>query len=63
MQRVMLKDKNFLVVGFVEIHDDGKKTLKDNNYIIKGYYDPETNMTKDAHFIFVGYGDLLTTLL
>jgi len=63
MQRLILKDKNFKVIGFIEVFQDGKKRLKDVNYLIKGYYDPETNMTKNAKFMFVGYGDLLTTLL
>ena len=63
MQKITLKDKNYRIIGYVEIKDNGDKTLKDRNYRILGYYNARDNVTKDRNYRIVGHGDILTSLL
>lgn len=63
MERITLKDKNFRIIGYVEIKDNGDKTLKDRNFRIVGYYDASQNVTKDRSFRTVARCDVLTSLL
>ena len=58
-----LKDANYRVLGYIEKEGDGTLVLKDSNWIVKGYYDPRTNQTKDPNYRVVANGNLLTTLL
>ena len=63
LNRIILKNKNFKIIGFINVELDGKKTLMNRDFTIKGFYDPVTNMTKDRYFRLIGHGDLLTTLI
>ena len=63
MERITLKDKNFRIIGYVEIESNGDKKLKDSSFRILGYYQKSTDTTKDSSFKIVGHGDILTTLL
>lgn len=63
MNRTVLKDEKFHIIGYIEEDSNGKQVLKDDKFRIRGYYDPKTNVTKDAKFHIVGYGNLLTSLL
>lgn len=61
--KITLKDKNYRIIGYVEVKDNGDKTLKDANYRIKGYYDARANVTKDSNYRIVAHCDVLTSLL
>ena len=63
MTQQVLKDKNNIVIGYIETDSTGKQTVKDKNYYIKGYYDVKTNVTKDNNHNIIGHGNLLSTLL
>ena len=62
-QTIPLKDKQFRIIGYITIDDNGNKTLKDPTFRILGYYTASTDCTKDSCFRVVGHGDILTTLL
>ena len=63
MQRIPLKDNRFRIIGYVDIAPNGDKTLRDSHFKILGYYKKQADVTKDARFMIVGRGDLLTSLL
>ena len=58
-----LKDSSFRIIGYIETRSDGSLVGKDASFNIKGYYDPGTNVTKDASWRVIGYGNLLTLLI
>lgn len=59
----VIKDKHYNIIGYITTDSNGKKVLKNTSYKICGYYDPHTNVTKDASFRIVGYGNLLMSLI
>jgi len=59
----VLKDKNNIVIGYIETDSTGKQTVMDKNYYTKGYYDPKSDLTKDNNHNIIGHGNLLSTLL
>ena len=63
IQKLTLKDAHYLIIGYVEIKENGDKTLKDSHYHIKGYYIASNDVTKDEHYHIVAHGDVLTSLL
>ena len=63
MQRITLKDARFRIIGYVDIAPNGDKTLRNEKFQIIGYYKKDTDVTKDARFMIVGRGDILTSLL
>jgi hypothetical protein len=63
MTQNILKDKNHIVIGYIETDSTGKQTVKDKNHYIKGYYDPKADVTKDNNHNIVGPENLLKTLL
>lgn len=63
MERITLKNERFQIIGYVEVAPNGDKTLKNERFQILGYYKKGQNVTKDAHFRIVAYGDVLTSLL
>ena len=63
MATEVLKDRSYRIVGYLETSLDGKKVLKNSQYRILGYYNPHTNVTTDAAYKIVGYGNLLMTLI
>lgn len=58
-----LRDNLQRIVGYIETHTDGSKIGRDSSHVIKGYYDPGTNITRDATMRIVGYGDELVGLI
>ena len=63
MSREILKDRNFLIIGYIDTKPNGDKVLFDRNLLILGYYEAHSDLTKDRNFIIVGHGDILTSLL
>ncbi len=63
MPQQTLKDRNNNTIGYIQTDSKGKQTIKDKNLVVKGYYDPETNVTKDRNHRVIGRGNLLATLL
>lgn len=62
-QTITLRDDRLQVIGFVEIADNGDKTLRNEHLQVVGYYDATADITRDERLQVVGYGDILTTLL
>ena len=58
-----LRDRNNRLIGKIRTRSDGKLELRDPFDFFKGIYDPKTNETRDKDSMFVGKGNLLTTLL
>jgi hypothetical protein len=59
-----LRDSHNENVGRLERRSDGSQWITrypDNQYV--GRYDPSTNMTWDVYGNFVGFGNLLASLL
>lgn len=63
MSEQLLKDRNGSLIGKIKILSSGKHELRDKNGGLKGFYDPKSNETRDAHGSLVAKGNLLTTLL
>ena len=63
MQRIPLKDNRFRIIGYIDIAPNGDKTLRDERFMILGYYNTKQDVTRDARFMIVGSGDILTSLL
>jgi len=63
MERKVLKDNRFRIIGYIDIDSNGDKTLRDSNFMILGYYKKKSDVTKDSHFMTIGKGDILTSLL
>ena len=63
MERIPLKDARFRIIGYVDIEPNGDKTLRNEKFQILGYYKKQLDVTKDARFMIVGRGDILTSLL
>ncbi len=63
MSTQTLKDSKFRTIGYIETRSDGIQVIKNEKFVILGYYDPRYNQTKDARFQIVGTGNLLTSLL
>lgn len=62
MSEQILKDSRGSIIGRIQ-SQGGKFVLKDARGSIKGYYEPNSNKTKNAQGSIVGTGNLLTTLL
>ena len=63
MNRQILRDANFRVIGYIDTDPSGKQTIKDGNFTECGYFDPRTNQTKDAASRVVGKGNFVAALL
>jgi hypothetical protein len=63
MAQQTLKDRNNNTIGYILTDAKGRQTIKDKNMVVRGYYDPETNVTKDKNLRVVGRGNLLATLI
>ena len=63
MAQQTLKDRSNNTIGYILTDAKGRQTIKDKNMVVKGYYDPETNVTKDKNLRVVGRGNLLATLI
>lgn len=63
MQDHVLRDRANKVIGYIKAKSNGELELRDSKYVVKGYYDPKTNVTRDAKYQRVGSGNILTTLL
>ncbi len=55
--------KDGQVIGYIETRIDGKLVAKDTRYRIRGYYDAETNQTRDFTYKIVGQGNLLASMV
>lgn len=63
MERITLKDAHYRIIGYVDIAQNGDKTLRDSRFVILGYYKKQRDVTLDSRFAIIGRGDILTTLL
>jgi hypothetical protein len=63
MNRTRLTDASNNTLGYIDTDQSGKRTLRACSFLIKGYYDPKTNITSDASFRKIGDGNLLSILL
>ena len=63
MQRIPLRDNRLRTIGYVDISPNGDKVLRDDRFMVLGYYKAKQDITQDARFMTVGRGDILTSLL
>lgn len=63
MERITLRDDCFRIIGYVDISPNGDKILRNEKFQILGYYKKQSDVTKDARFMIIGRGDVLTSLL
>jgi len=62
MSEQILKNSRGTIVGRIQ-SQGGKLVLKDARGSIKGFYEPNSNKTKNAQGSIVGTGNMLSTLL
>lgn len=62
MSEQILRNSRGSIVGRIQ-SQGGKLVLKDARGSIKGYYEPNSNKTKNAQGSIVGTGNMLSTLL
>ncbi len=58
MSTQILKDRWYKTIGYVDTQADGKLVFMDASYNVLGYYDPETDETRDSSYNSIGYGNL-----
>lgn len=63
MNRQTLKDARYHMIGTIDTDAAGKQTMRDSRNRIVVYYDPRTNLTKNAQFHTAGSGNLLASLI
>lgn len=63
MEKIILRDFYGKITGYIEVKDNGDKTLRDFYGVIKGYYKKSDDTTRDFYMRVVARGDQLTTLL
>ena len=63
MDRQVLKDSRFRIIGYIDTASDGKQTGRNARFHIVGYFDPRTGVTRDDRFHTVGHGNLLASLI
>ena len=61
--RQTLRDRNYHVIGYIDVDGNGRQVLRDSNYHVRGYYDSKRDQTLDSNFHVIGHGNILTTLL
>ena len=60
----IIRDKRGIIVGRFETQHFTKRTLaRDARGLLVGQYDHRADLTRDAHGVFVGTGNLLPALL
>ena len=63
MNRQTLTDARYHMIGTLDRDAVSKQTMRDSRNRIVGYYDPRTNLTKDARFHTASSGNLLASLI
>ena len=63
MERITLRDDCFRIIGYIDLSPNGDKILRNEKFQILGYYKKQSDVTKDARFMIIGRGDVLTSLL
>jgi hypothetical protein len=63
MSREAIKDKNYRMLGYIEMMSDGKQKALDSNYRTLGYYDPKRNVTQDSNYRTIAQGNVLSGLI
>ena len=58
-----LRDKNGNLLGRIKQISDDRIEIRDENGILKGYFNPQQNETRDQNGNLVGKGNLLAALL
>ena len=63
MQTVTLKDYSGKVLGYIEVENDGNKTVKNFYKQVLGYYDVDRNVTLNFYKQIVARGDMCSMLI
>ena len=63
MERQILRDFYYKVIGYIDTDENGVQWLRDPQYRVLGKYEPTTNLTRDFYGVVIGHGNILTTLL
>jgi len=63
MNEQIIRDAQGHLLGKIIPASGGRLAIQDKGATILGYYDPQTDRTTRANGMFVGTGNLLTTLL
>jgi len=59
----ILRDRNNRYIGKIRQLNDGRFEGRDVHNLLRGYYDPKRNETRDMHGRIIGKGNLLATLI
>ena len=63
MQTVTLKDYSGKVLGYIEVENNGNKTVKNFYKQVLGYYDADRNVTLNFYKQIVARGDMCSMLI
>lgn len=63
METITVRDGNSRLIGYIQIDEDGNKTVRDANQRLKGSYNASTNQTRDAGQKLLYQGDMSEALL
>ena len=63
MAEQILRDGRGMMIGKILTRADGSMIIYDSRGMIKGNYNPKSNITRDSSGKNVGTGNLLTMLL
>ena len=63
MNRVVLKDSAFRIIGYVQTENNGRQRAMDAGFRTLGYYEPQSDTTKDASFRIVARGNAVSGLV
>lgn len=58
-----IKDWRGKIIGFIDIDENGNKTVRDFYRKILGYYDKKQDVTRDFYKRIIAKGDLSSMLL
>lgn len=63
MQEIIIKDFYGRILGKIETHANGNKTVRDFYGRILGYYDARLNVTRDFYNRIIAKGDASSSLI
>ncbi|MGO4579947.1 hypothetical protein AB4Z48_28305 [Cupriavidus sp. 2TAF22] len=63
MSRETLRDAHSHVMGYIDTDASGAQTARDSHMHLLGRYDPQRDVTRDAHARLTGSGNQLAALI
>lgn len=63
MSSETIKDRYQRTLGYIETQPTGKQRALDANRRTLGFYDPQQDITKDAHHRTIAHGNVLASLI